>query len=463
MTNASLFLALRYLQPKRSFVSVITLLSVLGVMLGVGVLIVVMSVMKGFERDFKNMLLGFEPHVLLVQDRAPPPAAIPLDPAPPQPQEELIEPPPFPSTKWQDVLSVVEKVPGVVSATPFVSGLSFIKTKGEPAPVEIYGMRAKGSEAMVKKLSEHFMPSMEGEPASTFDLEIDSIVISDQLANQYQLKIGDTIDIYSPGNLKAAVANAEKANQEKLTEEERKKLDEDTRVLVTPLPVVVTGILKGDETGFRAFIPLHVGQELFELAGRVHGIGLEIQDAMQADTFLGELMNAEVLPFDWSANSWMDRNWQRLSAVAQEKAMMFLVLALVSLVAAFSVANTTITVTVQKRREIGMLSSMGARVSQIVGIFVIQGLIVAFVGTLLGYIGGSLILFLRNDIREFIADVFGIRIFDQSIYQLPAIPSHTVPSDIFLICGTSIILCFFAALIPAYFAARVDPAVALRD
>ena len=420
-------------------------------MLGVGVLIVVMSVMKGFEIEFKKMLIGFEPHVLLLQD------------APPVPEKgESIEDYPKPS-KWQDVMAQVEKMSAVVSATPFVSGLSFIKTKTDPAPVEIYGMRAKGSEAMVKKLSEHFVEPREGETASGFDLEIDSIVISDQLANQHGIRIGDTIDIYSPGNLKAAVANAEKANSEKLSAEEKKKLEEDTRVLVTPLPVVVTGILKGEETGYRAFIPLHVGQELFELSGRVHGIGLEVHDAMTADVFLGDLMNAQVLPFDWSANSWMDRHWQRLSAVAQEKAMMFMVLALVSLVAAFSVANTTITVTVQKRREIGMLSSMGARVRQIVGIFVLQGLIVASVGTLLGYIGGKLVLYFRNDIREFMADAFGIRIFDQAVYHLPSIPSHTVPADILIICSTSIVLCLIGALIPAYFAARVDPAVALRD
>lgn len=449
INNASLFLALRYLQPKRSFVSIITIISVVGIMLGVGVLIVVISVMKGFEIEFKKLLIGFEPHVLLVQD------------APYQPVEG--EPPPPPQSKWQDVLAKVQGLQGVVSATPFVSGMSFVKTKGDPVPIEVYGMRAKGSEAMVAKLTKHFVPSREGESPSSFDLDIDSIVISDYLADQIGVRVGDTVEIYSPSNLKAAVANAEKAKDEKLTAEQREKLDEDTRVLVTPLPVIVTGVLRGDETGGRGFIPLHVGQELFEMGGRVNGIGLEIQDAELARSFAGSLHEMNLLPYDWGTSTWMDRHQQRLSAIQNERVMMMFVLFFVVLVAAFSVMNTTITVTVQKRREIGILTSLGARVNQILGIFMSQALVVAILGTVLGYIGGKIFLFFRNDIRRFLADQMGVDIFPAGVYDLATIPAHTVPTDIAVICITSIILCLIGAFIPAFFAARVDPAVALRD
>ena len=449
--NASLFLALRYLQPKRSFVSVITIISVVGIMLGVGVLIVVISVMKGFEIEFKKLLIGFEPHILLVQD------------APPQLAEgEKPEDYPPPS-KWQDVYAKVQNLEGVVSATPFVTGMSFIKTKGDPAPIEVYGMRAKGSEAMVAKLAKHFREPREGEEPSKFDLESDTIVLGDALADQIGVRVGDTVEIYSPSNLKAAVAKAEKANDKKLSDEEKKKLDEDQRVLVTPLPVLVTGILRGDETGGRAFIPLHVGQELFELGGRVNGIGLEIQDPEAANTVAGTIMEAGLLPFDWGTSTWMTRWAQRLAAIQNERIMMFFVLFFVVLVAAFSVMNTTITVTVQKRREIGILTSLGARVNQIVGIFMTQALIVAVLGTVMGYIGGKTFLFFRNDIRHFLADRMGIDVFPAGIYDLQSIPAHTVPSDIIVICSTSIVLCLLGAFIPAFFAARVDPAVALRD
>jgi lipoprotein-releasing system permease protein len=450
-TNASLFLALRYLQPKRSFVSIITMISVFGIMLGVGVLIVVISVMKGFEIEFRKLLIGFEPHVLLMQS-APPPLA------------EGEKPEDYPeSSKWQDMLQKVQTLEGVVSATPYVAGMSFVKTKEDPAPIEVYAMRAKGSEAMVEKLSKHFVPQREGEAVSSFDLEIDSIVISDGLASQLGLGIGDTVEIYSPSNLKAAVANAEKASDKKLTEEERKKMDEDTRVLVTPLPVVVTGILKGDDTNHRAFIPLHVGQELFEMGGRVNGIGVEIQDPESARAFAISMVEADLLPFDWAASTWMDRHHQRLSAVQNERVMMYFVLFFVVLVAAFSVMNTTITVTVQKRREIGILTSLGARVNQIIGIFMTQAAVVAVLGTLLGYLGGKTVLYFRNDLRRFLAEQLNVDIFPADIYALSSIPSHTVPLDIGIICITSIVLCLIGAFIPAFFAARVDPAVALRD
>lgn len=449
MNNASLFLALRYLQPKRSFVSVITIISVVGIMLGVGVLIVVISVMKGFEIEFKKLLIGFEPHVLLVQDA---------------PYEQVEgEPPPPPQSKWQEVLEKVQPLEGLVSATPFVAGMSFVKTQGDPVPIEVYGMRAKGSEAMVEKLAKHFMPSREGEAPSAFDLESDSIVIGDFLADQMGLRVGDTIEIYSPSNLKAAVSNAEKAKDEKLTPEARERLDEDTRVLVTPLPVTVTGILRSDETGGRGFIPLHVGQELFEMEGRVNGIGIEITDAEQAREFAGKMHDANLLPYDWGTSTWMDRHRQRLSAIQNERIMMMFVLFFVVLVAAFSVMNTTITVTVQKRREIGILTSLGARVNQILGIFMSQALVVALLGTGLGYLGGKIFLFFRNDIRRFLADRMGVDIFPAGVYDLATIPAHTVPSDTAIICIMSIVLCLIGAFIPAYFAARVDPAVALRD
>ena len=143
--------------------------------------------------------------------------------------------------------------------------------------------------------------------------------------------------------------------------------------------------------------------------------------------------------------------------------MMWFVMSFVILVAAFSVMNTTITVTVQKRREIGILTALGSRISQIVGIFMSQALVVALLGTVLGYVGGMTVLWLRNDIREWVGKHLGRKIFDPAIYGLESLPAFTEPLDIVVICTVSVILCLAAAFLPAYFAARVDPAVALRD
>jgi lipoprotein-releasing system permease protein len=199
------------------------------------------------------------------------------------------------------------------------------------------------------------------------------------------------------------------------------------------------------------------------MGGRVNGIGVEIQDPESARAFAISMVEADLLPFDWDASTWMDRHHQRLSAVQNERVMMYFVLFFVVLVAAFSVMNTTITVTVQKRREIGILTSLGARVNQIIGIFMTQAAVVAVLGTLLGYLGGKTVLYFRNDLRRFLAEQLNVDIFPADIYALSSIPSHTVPMDIGIICITSIVLCLIGAFIPAFFAARVDPAVALRD
>ncbi|MDB6003672.1 MAG: lolE, partial [Prosthecobacter sp.] len=143
--------------------------------------------------------------------------------------------------------------------------------------------------------------------------------------------------------------------------------------------------------------------------------------------------------------------------------MMWFLLLFIMLVAAICVMNTTITVTVKKRREIGILTALGTRAWQIIAIFVSQAGIVAFVGVVTGLAGGFFVLSIRNWLREQITTFTGRDIFPQDIYFLSSIPAHTNPGDLITICATAVSLCLVAALVPSGFAARVDPAVALRD
>lgn len=444
LNNASLFLGLRYLQPKRSFVSIITIISVLGIMLGVGVLIVVISVMKGFEQDFKNLLIGFEPHVLLVQDA----------PMEGEPQEE--------NSRWQNVLPKVQKLPGVTSAAPFAAGMVFLEHESEPTGVEVYGLPDSGAESMVAKLTKHLVPPREGEPAGSLDMDGDNIVINDQVAGQLGINIGDKVTVWATANMHELIGKVREANEGK-TEKEKADAFDQVSKLILPQDLTVVGILRSDVTWGRCYMPLHITQELFNLKGRVHGIGIELSDPHDAREFAESVRKSQMLPFDWGTNTWMDRHGSRLAAIQNERVMMWFVLSFVMLVAAFSVATTTLTVTVQKRREIGILTALGARVSQIVGVFMTQAVVVALVGTLLGYIFGTLFLHYRNDIRDGLADHFDIQIFDPKIYALAQIPAYTQPMDVLIICSMAVVLCLLAAFLPAFFAARVDPAVALRD
>jgi lipoprotein-releasing system permease protein len=152
-----------------------------------------------------------------------------------------------------------------------------------------------------------------------------------------------------------------------------------------------------------------------------------------------------------------------LESVENQRTMMWFLLLFIMLVAAICVMNTTITVTVKKRREIGILTALGTRAWQIIAIFVSQAGIVALFGVVAGLGGGFFFLGIRNWLRDQIATLTGRDIFPQDIYFLSSIPAHTNLGDLLTICTTAVALCLMAALVPAWFAARVDPAVALRD
>jgi lipoprotein-releasing system permease protein len=444
LNNASLFLGLRYLQPKRSFLSIITIISVLGIMLGVGVLIVVIPVMKGFELDFKKLLIGFEPHVLLMQD------------------EPIMGEGAPPASKWQQVLPEVRKLPGVISAAPFAAGMVMVSTEKSSTGIEIYGLPDTGAEVMKEKLSKQFTEALEGEPKASMELGGDEVVINDTVANQLGVGIGDEVTLVATSNVPKFISSLNKAKAAQ-TDADKAKVFDELQEGAVPRPLTIAGILRADTTWGRCYVPLHVAQELFGLKGRVQGIGIELADAHSARDFAKALMQGHKLPEDWGTNTWMDRHSQRLAAIQNERVMMWFVLSFVILVAAFSVATTTLTVTVQKRREIGILTALGARVAQIVGVFMTQATVVALIGTVMGYLGGMTVLHYRNDIRDGLANQFDIQIFDKKVYFLAEIPANLQTSDVLMVCSLSFVLCLLAAFLPAFFAARVDPAVALRD
>ncbi len=438
---ASLFLALRYLRPKRSLVSVITLISVLGVMLGVGVLVVVMSVFQGWQVEFKKLLLGFEPHVMLLQ----PPrhdGALPEGAQPP------------PRVNWRDVLADLRARPGVVSAHPLADGMAAIRLGGsDPEGAELFGLQSGADNALVAKLSRHLK-------AGGFDLNDDNIVLTDKTAAKLGVQPGDTVSVLASDTIRQMIRDLRAAEEQADAEKAAEARGE---IVVLPRDLRVTGILRGDTAGERCYVPLDVAQDLFGLEGDVSGIGVELADPMLAERFAEDIWNSGGLPPGWDLRTWSGAHGVMLQSVENQQSLMWFLLVFIMLVAAICVMNTTITVTVQKRREIGILTALGGRAGQITAIFLAQAGIVAVLGIVLGLAGGGLVLRFRNDLRALIAEATGRDIFPQDIYFLSGIPSQIVPGDIASICALAVALCLLAALIPAWFAARVDPAVALRE
>lgn len=440
MKNASIFLALRYLRPKRSFVSVITLISVLGVMLGVGVLVVVMSVFKGWQVEFKKMVLGFEPHIVLMQD---PPVQGPIDSAAP----------PMARSSWRDVLELVKQQPEVASAQPITRGMVVAELGKKAQGIELLGLQPADGNALIEKLKKHLK-------SGVFDLDGNHIILPEKQAEALGAKLGDVLLVNATESLNRLVSEVRNNQNEPDETKRAKALD---GVIPTGTELTLVGILRSDTAGTRGYTPMNIGQELFLLEDGVSGIELELHDADLAHAVASELMDGEKLPLDWTPSTWTQEHGFMLQNVESQQSLMWFLLLFIMIVAATCVMNTTITVTVQKRREIGILTALGSRAGQVMGIFLSQAAIVAVLGCALGILSGFAVLHYRNDLRTWLAETTGKDFFPSDIYFLSSIPAYTHWADLTSICGVAVVLCLLAALIPAYFAARVDPAVALRD
>jgi len=432
--NASLFLALRYLRPRRSFVSVITMISICGVMLGVAVMVIVMSIFKGWQVEFRQLMLGFEPHILISQESGPP--------------EEGVE-----ASNWRDVLALAERAPGVTSALPVALGTVVLDAGAELEGMAVMGLRADAEVGLVERLKKHLK---EGE----FDLEGDHLIITDKMAAKVGLKLGDTVTVNSVQNIRQMVSVLEEVEEQEAGEAKDAAYEE---AFILGEDLTVVGILRGDTAGDRGYLPLHVAQSLFDLEDAITGINLELADPEQSPAVEQWLWESPDLPYDWHVRSWQEGAAYQLQSVENQQSLLYFLLLFIVFVAAICVMNTTITVTVQKRREIGILTALGTRGGQIIGIFLVQAVIVAVVGVGLGIALGAVVLAYRNDAREWVAELTGRDFFPQDIYFLSSIPSKIVVADLVSICGMALGLCVLAALIPAWVAARVDPAVALRD
>ncbi len=443
MTSAPLFLALRYLRPTRSFISVITVISMLGVMLGVGVLVFVMSVFSGWQREYRQMLIGFEPHAMVMSVSA-----------------HEGEPGGEKAVDWRELRKTLAQRPEVLSAVPVADktkngepGILVVESEGNLQGVSVIGMTDEPDNALLQKLKKHLK---EG----TFDLQSDSIILSDKFAKEIGAKVGDTLVVYAAESVNKFIQQVREIPEDA---DSKKRAEAFDNVTVLSKDLTLVGTLRGDTAGQRGYVPLHVAQEFFNLDSSVSGIELELKDPENAERVMAEIYQSGALPESWGYNTWEQQHGMMLESVENQRTMMWFLLLFIMLVAAICVMNTTITVTVKKRREIGILTALGTRAWQIIAIFVSQAGIVAFVGVVVGLAGGFFFLSIRNWLRDQISSFTGRDIFPQDIYFLSSIPAHTYLSDLITICTTAIALCLMAALVPAWFAARVDPAVALRD
>lgn len=423
----SLFLALRYLKPKRTFVSIITLISVLGVMLGVTVLILVISVMTGFDRELRQKVIDFDAHILVST-------------------EDIMH-------DWRDLTVKIRNTPDVVATAPYVQGPVIVEFQNRRLAPMIRGIDPAEEEKVT--------PLTKFVKKGTLDLEGESVVIGIELARKLQIDVGDKLTIYSPGNLGEIMDGVKKLEGAK--GEGEKQAIAKLREIVLPKELTVTGIF---ETGHYLhdseflLVPLYVAQELYALGDSLHGITVRTTDPYGAEKVKHDI--DKFLKPPELAQTWIELNKQFFEAVRLERTVMFFLLFFIVVVAAFGIMNTLITVTVQKTRDIGIMKAIGANVWQIVWVFLGQGVVVGLFGTATGLALGMTLIRYRNEFSQFLSSTLHIEIFPKQVYQFSQIPAEVVPRDVAIICVGAFVICWIFALIPAYRAARLDPVKALR-
>lgn len=403
----------------------ITLVSIVGVMLGIMVLIVVISVMTGFELELRKKVLGFNPHITISST------------------DGLVN-------DWQELLKTVSAAPNVEAASPFVQGPVILEfEQGRLAPL----MRGIHPE-LEEKVSQIKNAVNKG----SFDLSGDSVILGDELAQKLGIHVGDKVTVYSPRSLNQVVDALKKA------EEDPKEIER-AKELLLPAELTVTGIFSSGRFDYDAhflLVPLHIAQELYGLDSndQLHGIAVRTNNPNNPGPIRDALLTRT--PLGTTAITWEEQNQKFFEAIAMERNVMFFLLMFIIVVAAFGIMNTLITVTVQKTREIGIMKALGATTWQIVWVFLGQGMIVGIFGNIAGVGLGMLALQYRNEFKDWLGERLGVQVFPQEVYQFSQIPAVVVPQDVAVICISAFVICSLAALFPAYFAARLDPVKALR-
>ena len=532
----SLLLARRYLNPRRSVLSSFSLISLLGVMLGVLVLVVVMAVYSGLERNVKKRLLDSTPHILLTR----------FDPASPDPR----------MTDWAAAAEMAAKLPNVEAATPYISDNVIVDVASYQRPV-LFSAIDTSDRAQINDLAS--MLDQENHPGSTADLGIDDrAVISSILAGQLQITVGDKIRLLSTRNIEevmrtyrttenppvreafaeawgkstATLQASWKADGEKFTlpfaacreayaaldailaedirdpegellssllvamENSEKdetaqvfrfnsdtkieiekliaalnatdgeKMDTETfkglKTLVLPKEAEVIGVYQASQMAATpdVYIPLPLAQDLSGLGEAVQGIALRLDDAYQAEEIAARIRKS--LGPEWTLTTWGQRYVAFFSLIEQQRGMMYFMLSFIILISAFSMMAVMFTVTIQKRREIGVMKALGAAPNQIVRVFLYQGMILGTLGAILGVGLGRVVIHFRGELQSVLRGL-GFDPFTSSFTGFSILPAHNDPWEQARFALMAFILCSLAALVPAFFAARSDAAKSLRN
>ncbi len=408
-----MFIGLRYLRAKRkqTFVSLITLISIAGVMVGVTALIVVIAVMNGFKEDLRDKILGVTSHVVISRFDGN-------------------------ISKYQEVRAKVGEVSGVNAATPFIYTQVMISSRKAISGAVLRGIEPKTASKVInlpKNLRAGSLEELEAENKPEGMRSTPGIILGNELARNIGASRGEPVTVISPLG--------------RLTPLGRVPRSQTFRVA----GIFDSGMYEYDST--IAYVSLWAAQRFLGIGDRVTGIEVRVDDIYEADR-VARAIGKALGGYPYWSRDWMRMNKNLFSALKLEKIVMFIILTLIILVAAFNIVGTLIMVVIEKTRDIAILKSMGATRRSIMKIFMIEGAVIGLVGTLLGLLGGYTLCTLLATYK-FIE-------LPSDVYYISTLPVKMNPLDVALIALAAIVITLAASVYPAWQASRFDPAEAIR-
>lgn len=406
----SLYVGLRYTAAKRRnhFISFISLTSMIGLMLGVAVLIIVLSVMNGFDRELKQRILGMVPHATI------------------QAPDSL--------DNWRAVDETVTRHPDVIAAAPFIQGQGMVTGGSDVRGIMINGVLPE-EERTVSIIEKHM------EQGSLDDLKAGEfgIIIGKLMARNLRLGIGDKVTVVLP---EATVSPA--------------------GVLPRLKRFEVKGIFSvgAELDGNYTLVHMDDAAKLMRTGGKAQGVRLLLDDLFKAPRVANE--TARSLGGRYYISDWTRTHGNLFQAIQMEKTMIGLLLMFIVAVAAFNIVSTLVMVVTDKTGDIAILRTMGATPGRIMRIFIIQGAVIGIVGTLAGTALGILGALNISDIISWVEGVMGQQFLSADVYFISYLPSQLQWTDVTIISGSGLVLSLLATIYPAWRASRVDPAEALR-
>lgn len=405
------FIGLRYTRAKRrtQFISFITLISVIGIALGVTVLITVLSVINGYQTELRERILGMTSHATLTGRYGQ------LD-------------------DWQAVEPRLGNYPHVLGTAPFIDGQVMLNAGRRVSGTLLSGILPDAE----PKVSDIAGKMTEGKLSDLIPGEY-NILLGNELANYLGVVLGDKITVISP-QLNSTPAGV-------LPRMRR----------FTLVGTFHVGMYEYDRN--LAIIHLDDAAKLFRLDQAVSGLRIKLDDIFNAPLITHSMANQF---YDYRVSDWTSAHSNFFKALQIEKRVMFLITLLIVAVAAFNIVSTLIMVVTDKRGDIAILKTQGLTSGSIMGIFMVLGTIIGSFGTLLGITGGVLLALNVETIVPAIERTFGVKFMSAEVYYISEIPSQLIWTDVYAIAGAAFVLTLLATIYPAWQAAKVNPAEVLR-